>query len=44
LQTSDFVKAPISDERHFLGKILMKLAGIAHNATNGIPLFVLFLK
>jgi hypothetical protein len=28
-----------SDERGFFGKILMKLAWIAYNAKNGIPLF-----
>jgi hypothetical protein len=35
-------KFNISDERHFFGKILMLLAGIAHNAKNGIPLFFFF--
>jgi hypothetical protein len=28
----------------FFGKILMKLAGIAHNAKNGIPLFCFILR
>jgi hypothetical protein len=29
---------------NFLDNVLKKLAGIAHNAQNGISLFVLFLK
>jgi hypothetical protein len=35
---------PLGDERPFFGKFLMKLAGIAYNAKNGIPLICFIFK